>query len=127
MSSVQPRLPLVLPQRARMRRVRRAFTPSQEGRGLYRLPHEIRDRLTADLSPYKNREAAFTLATFIARFWSVPERLIGTFPIDRRALADHPELRLTEAKVRGALRVLEEIGFLDRAIPPSGSKYKATE
>jgi hypothetical protein len=91
------------------------------------LPHDIRDRLTADLAPYRNREAAFTLATFIARFWSVPGRVVGTFPIDRRALADHPELRLTEARVRGALRVLEEIGFLDRAIPPSGSKYKATE
>jgi hypothetical protein len=91
------------------------------------LPNEIRDRLTTALATYRNRDAAFTLATFIARFWSVPGRVVGTFPIDRRALADHPELGLTEARVRGALRVLEEIGFLDRAIPPSGSKYKATE
>jgi hypothetical protein len=29
--------------------------------------------------------------------------------------------------VRGALRVLEEIGFLDRAIASSGSRYKPTE
>jgi hypothetical protein len=28
--------------------------------------------------------------------------------------------------VRGAIHVLEEIGFLDRAIAPSGSKYKPT-
>jgi hypothetical protein len=114
--------------RQRVRQVRRPFRPSTENSvGRYRLPNEIRDRLTAALATYRNREAAFTLATFIARFWSVPGRVVGTFPIDRRALADHPELGLTEARVRGALRVLEEIGFLDRAIPPSGSKYKATE
>lgn len=127
MYAVQSRLPLILPARQKVRRVRRQFHPSGEGRGPYRLPHEIRDRLATALEPYRNREAAFTLATFIARFWSVPGRIVGTFPIDRRALADHPELGLTEARVRGALRVLEEIGFLDRAIPPSGSKYKATE
>jgi hypothetical protein len=46
--------------------------------------------------------------------------------IDRRELADREDLGLSEAKVRGAIRVLEEIGFLDRAVS-SGSKYKATE
>jgi hypothetical protein len=29
--------------------------------------------------------------------------------------------------VGGAIRVLEEIGFINRAIPPSGSRYRATE
>jgi hypothetical protein len=97
--------------RQRVRQVRRPFRPSTESSvGRYRLPNEIRDRLTAALATYRNREAAFTLATFIARFWSVPGRVVGTFPIDRRALADHPELGLTEARVRGALRVLEGIG-----------------
>jgi hypothetical protein len=67
------------------------------------------------------------LATFIARFWSVPGRVTGSFPIDRRALADHKGLELTEARVRGAIRTLEAVGFLERAIPPSGSRYKATE
>lgn len=79
------------------------------------------------LTRYRNREAAFALATFIARFWSAPGRVAGAFPIDRRELADRQDLGLTEAKVRGAIRVLEEVGFLDRAIPPSGSRYKATE
>jgi biotin operon repressor len=76
--------------------------------------------------PFRNREAAFSLATFIARFWSAPGRIIEGFVIDRRELADREDLGLSEAKVRGAIRVLEEIGFLDRAVS-SGSKYKATE
>jgi hypothetical protein len=68
----------------------------------------------------------FTLATFLARFWSSPARLVDTFHVDRRALAEHGELDLTEKQIRSALRVLEELGFLDRAVA-SGSRYKATE
>src|SRR4051794_10872065 len=48
------------------------------------------------------------------------------FPIDRRALANHPDLGLTEAKVREAIRTLEKVGFLDRAIPGKGSRHKLT-
>jgi hypothetical protein len=83
--------------------------------------------LTSSLAPYRNREAAFALATFLGRFWSSPGRIMDAFPIDRRELAGREDLGLTEAKVRGAIRVLEEIGFVDRAIPLSGSRYKATE
>lgn len=79
------------------------------------------------LAPFRNRDAALTLAVFIARFWSVPTRVLGSFPIDRRALAEHEGLELTEARVRGAIKALEAVGFLDRAIPASGSRYKATE
>jgi hypothetical protein len=79
------------------------------------------------LAPFRNRDAALTLAVFIARFWSVPGRVAGSFPIDRRALTDHEGLELTEARVRGAIKTLEAVGYLDRAIPASGSRYKATE
>jgi hypothetical protein len=127
MYAVQSQLPLIPPTRQRVRRVRRPFHPSGEGRGRYRLPHEIRDRLAADLASYRNREAAFALATFIARFWSMPGRVVGGFSLDRRELAGRDDLGLTEDQVRGAIRVLEEVGFLDRDIPPKGSKYKATE
>jgi hypothetical protein len=122
---VQPRLPLVLAQRPRQRRNRRPFHPPNGG-GSYRLPHDIRDRLTAALAPFRNRDAAFTLATFIARFWSAPGKIVEAFHIDRRALAEHGELDLTEKRIRSAIRTLEEIGFLDRAVT-SGSRYKATE
>jgi len=122
MLAVQERLPLV---RLRTRSAHRSFTPVQ-GRGAYRLPHEIRDRLVAALAPFRNREAAFALAVFLARFWSMPGRVALPFPIDRRALAGHRELGLTEGRVRGAIRVLEEIGFLARFVI-SGSRYKATE
>jgi hypothetical protein len=55
-------LPCNIP--ARLRSVRRAFTPSPAP-GPYRLPHDIRDRLGGALQPYRNRDAAYDLATFL--------------------------------------------------------------
>jgi hypothetical protein len=110
----QARLPFAVPMRARVRSIRRPFHPSQ-GEGPYRLPRDVRDRLSSALAPYRNREAAFALATFLGRFWSTPSRIVDTFPIDRRELADRPDLGLSERRVRSAIRTLEEIGFLDRA------------
>ena len=59
------------------------------------------------------------------RFWSAPNRLLTAFAIDHRELADHAALGLTEARVRGAIRTLEEVCFLDRAVA-SGSTHKPT-
>jgi hypothetical protein len=120
----QPLLPLPRPSRARARHCRRPFRPSWTT-GPYRLPHDVRDRLVAALASARNRDAALALATFLARFWSTPTRLVGAFPIDRRELADRADLGLTEARVRGAIRLLEEVGFLDRAVA-SGSTHKLT-
>ncbi len=122
----QPSLPLVLPSRAgwaRLRGLSCPFLPA-DGAGPYRLPREARERLAGALAPARNREAAFALGVFLARFWSSPGRLALAFPIDRRALADRVDLGLTEARVRGALRALEEVGFLDRALPEKGSAYR---
>src|SRR3954467_11258157 len=120
---VHPLLPFPrLPSR-RSRSNRHPFTPSWAGP--YRLPRDVRDRLATDLAPFRNREAAFALATFLGRFWSIPRRPLPAFPIDRRELAEHPALGLTEARVRGAIRTLEEVGFLDRAVA-SGSTPKPT-
>jgi hypothetical protein len=119
-----PLLPLPRPAPRRSRSNRRPFTPSPCA-GPYRLPHDVRDRLTAALAPFCNRDAAFALATFLGRFWSTPNRLLAAFPIDRRELANHAALGLTEARVRGAIRTLEEVGFLDRAVA-SGSTHKPT-
>src|SRR3954451_6701478 len=125
MSAVQPLLPLPRPSRARVRSLRRPFTPSRTA-GPYRLPHEVRDRLVSALAPARNRDAALALAVFLGRFWSTPARLVSAFPIDRRELANRPDLRLTEAQVRGAIRALEAVGFLDRAISDKGSRHKLT-
>ena len=125
MIAVQHLLTFARPLAARVRSVRRPFRPSP-GEGTYRLPHEVRDRLTGALAPFRNREAAFALATFLARYHSNPARLLEGFIIDRRALADRDGLELTEARVRGAIRALEAVGFLDRALT-TGSTHKATE
>src|SRR3954468_16108466 len=119
-----PLLPFPRPAPRRSRSNRRPFTPSPCA-GPYRLPRDVRDRLTTALAPFRNRDAAFALATFLGRFWSMPNRLLSAFPIDRRELADHAALGLTEARVRGAIRTLEEVGFLDRAVV-SGSTHKPT-
>src|SRR3954463_6746739 len=119
-----PLLPFPRPAPRRSRSNRRPFTPSLSA-GPYRLPRDVRDRLTAALAPYRNRDAAFALAIFLGRFWSTPSRLPQAFPIDRRELASHAALGLTEARVRGAIRTLEEVGFLDRAVR-SGSTHQPT-
>jgi hypothetical protein len=116
-------LPRQLP--ARAQRARRPFHPST-GEGAYRLPHEVRDRLVAALAPFRNREAAFALAVFLARFWSMPGRVALPFVVDRMALANREDLGLSEARIRGAIKTLEAIGFLDRW-PTTGSAYRATE
>src|SRR5215208_1403786 len=119
-----PLLPFPRPAPRRSWGVRRPFTPSLPA-GPYRLPRDVRDRLAVALTPFRNRDAAFALAVFLGRFWSTPNRLLTTFPIDRRELADHAALGLTEARVRGAIRTLEEVGFLDRAVA-SGSTHQPT-
>jgi hypothetical protein len=59
---------------------------------------------------------------------------VGEFPIDRRAIADHAELGLSEARGRGGIKALEAVGFLDPPFPspdpatrrrPTGSTAKA--
>ncbi|TGD93746.1 hypothetical protein EU555_33005 [Methylobacterium nonmethylotrophicum] len=86
----------------------------------------MRDQLTAALAGFRNRDAAFALATWLARFWSAPRKLLYAFPVDRRAIAGREDLGLTEARVRGALAALEEIGFLARYEPDPGKRYQRT-
>jgi hypothetical protein len=126
--TAQASLPLALPRRQagrpRLRGLSGPFLPAEDD-SPYRLPREASERLALALTPARNREAAFALARFLARFWSTPSRLLTAFPIDRRALANRPDLGLTEAQVRGAVRALENVGFLDRALPEKGSAYRA--
>ena len=125
---IQPSLPLTLPRRRagrpRQRGLSGPFLPA-EGGSPYRLPREASERLALALTPARNREAAFTLARFLARFWSTPSRLLTAFPIDRRALANRPDLGLTEAQVRGAVRALETVGFSTGPCLEKGSAYRA--
>jgi len=119
-----PLKPMPLQRLCRHRR--RPFLP-REAVGPYRLPLILSERLTVALASYRNAEASYGLAVFLARYWSAPNRIDHPFPVDRRALADHRELGLTESEVRGAIRTLEAVGFLDRIIPEGGSRYRPTE
>ncbi|MEN3239031.1 hypothetical protein PUR29_36960 [Methylobacterium ajmalii] len=78
------------------------------------------------LSSFRNREQAFALAVFLGRFWTAPARLELGFPVDRRALADHPLLGLTEHQVRAARDTLEAVGFIARQEPEDGRHYQRT-
>ena len=111
--------------RPRLRSCRRLLHASPAS-GRYSLPRPVLDRLQAALAPAKNREAALVLAVFLARYWSAPARLGQAFPIDRRALVGHRDLDLTEARVRGAIRALEEVGYLQRIVPEPGRRYQRT-
>lgn len=117
--------PARTPTRALRPGARRPFTPQPPG-GPYQLPRDIAERLTTALSGFKNREAAYALAVFLARFWSSRARMSKPFPVDRRELADREDLGLTEARIRGALGTLEAVGFLNRGTPPAGSTYRMT-
>jgi hypothetical protein len=77
------------------------------------------------LADRRNRDACMALATFIGRFWTAPKRLGLPFMLDRRALAPVEALGLTEARVRGAIRALERVGFIER-MPASGRTHQAT-
>src|SRR3954449_13090358 len=96
------------------RRSRRKFIASGQN-GPYRLPRAVQEQLERSLTDFRNAETAYALAVFLGRFWSSPNGLDVPFPIDRRALAHHRDLQLTEAQIRGAIRTLERVCFLERA------------
>src|SRR4051812_4836281 len=105
------------------RRSRRKFIALGQN-GPYRLPRAVQEQLEKSLKDFRNAETAYALAVFLGRFWSSPNRLDVPFPIDRRALSSHRDLDLSEAKVRGAIKALERVGFLDRAIVGKGSRFR---
>lgn len=108
-----------------LRRRQRPFRAAASD-GPYRLPKAISDCLEASLAAFRNAEGAYALAVFLGRFWSAPNRLGMPFPIDRRALAQHHTLDLSEGEIRGALKTLERVGFLNRAVSGKGSLYRPT-
>lgn len=93
--------------------------------GGYRLPRAVETRLAAAARDLRNGEAVMALAAFLGRFHTAPAVLGRAFPVDRAALAAVDALGLTEARVRGALRALEEIGFVVREATV-GSAYRPT-
>src|SRR3982750_1081526 len=105
------------------RRSRRQFVALGQN-GPYRLPRAIQEQLEKSLKDFRNAETAYALAVFLGRFWSSPNRLDVPFPIDRRALSSHRDLDLSEAKIRGAIKTLERVGFLDRAVVGKGSCFQ---
>lgn len=119
-------LPLALsprPTPSTSRRSVRPFAPTVTGP--YTPPKAVTEALGAALAAFRNRDAAWTLAVMLARNWTAPGRLDRPFPIARVALAGKPGLGLTEARIQGAIRTLERIGFIDRVNVP-GSRYRVS-
>src|SRR4051794_3065532 len=110
-------------QKPLQRRSRRKFVALGQN-GPYRLPRAVQEQLEKSLTDFRNADTAYALAVFLGRFWSSPTRLDVPFPIDRRGLAHHRDLDLSEAKIRGAIKALERVGFLDRAIVGKGSRFR---
>ena len=114
----------VLP-RPRLRSCQRPLHASPTS-GRYRLPRPVLDRLLGEAAPLRNGEAVVLLATFVARFQTGPRCLGRSFPLDRRVLAAHPALGLSEARVRGALAALVALGFLEAEEAAPGRRYQRT-
>lgn len=107
------------------RRQRGPWSPSSAGS--YRLPRKVEAIILPALTEFRNRDAALALAVYLGRHWTLPRNLGIGFPVDRRAMAERSSVDLTEARVRGALHVLEEIGFIERQPITRSSAYRATE
>jgi hypothetical protein len=110
-------------QKPLQRRSRRKFVALGQS-GPYRLPRAVQEQLEKSLTDFRNAETAYALAVFLGRFWSSPNRLDLPFPIDRRALSSHRDLDLSEGKIRGAIKTLEGVGFLERAAVGKGSRFR---
>jgi len=82
-------------------------------------------QLQGDATGARNTQKAVILATHVARYQSAPANLGRSFPLDRRALAQFCDLPLSEGEIRGALKLLEEVGFVVR-VPAPGSPYQRT-
>lgn len=100
------------------------FYPSDRC-GTYRIPKRIFELLSIRLRGFKNREGAHKLAAFLARMNAAPIRFGQPFPVDRRALAINDTLGMNEYAIRGALKTLEAVGFIDRE-PEQASAYQRT-
>jgi hypothetical protein len=83
----------------------------QRRHGGYSLPGAVAERLEGALRGFCNRDAAAALARLLSL---AHRRQAGAFAVCRRALARIAGLGLSEDEVRGALRALERVGFLDR-------------
>lgn len=105
---------------------RDAFHPPEDTGSPYRLSKMARRAASAALGPYRSRETAYRLLSFLARMWTHPERIGRSWPVDRRALASHSLLGLTEGEVRGALRVLEMAGVVVREPMAKRDVYRPT-
>lgn len=105
---------------------REAFEPADDPGSPYRLNKNVRRAALAALRDFPSRASAYRLLTFLGRFQAHPENLGRLFPVDRRALAGHKELGLSENQVRGGLKALEQAGVLIRAHKERKHAYQRT-
>ena len=102
------------------RRSRRPFHPSRHVDPVYRLPPAVADRLAAALQGRRTAERAYRLAIYLARHWSAPAALLEAFTVAARRFNGTgglvEVLDMTAGEIRGALKALEDVGFVVREI-----------
>jgi hypothetical protein len=92
--------------------------------GTYRAPTKPHNLLADLLAGDRHRIAAHALAVFLMRIQCGPNTYGRAFPLDRRQLAGHKLLGLTQWQVRRAIVLLLAIGFIERvALDNSGLSY----
>jgi hypothetical protein len=92
--------------------------------GTYRAPTKPHNALADLLAGDRHRIAAHALAVFLMRIQCGPNTYGRAFPLDRRQLAGHKLLGLTQWQVRRAIVLLVAVGFIEHVtLANSGLSY----
>lgn len=94
--------------------------------GNYKLPARIGDDLESRLLARKNAAKAMRLAVFIARYHTGPRSNRASFVLVREKLMLNEDLCLTENQIRGAIKTLIEVGFLEKLGNPGYERCTRT-
>ena len=95
--------------------------------GDYKLARSVHRLLSVLLKGFKNGYASYKVAVWLAKMNAGPKRLKTTFPIVRMVLKNREDLGLTEDEIRGSIRTLLRVGYIEVVPHPAGDIYQQTD